>query len=164
MNDLHVNFTDQEAQSEARVFTPAPPGWYHCTIFDIEDAECGPESKNPGKPFWKITLQCVQDGEHNKRRFWDNIMLFNGALYSLAQLMKALGYDIKAENFVIPDSEDLLGQEILASVARVRDTYQMNKNGDGEVVFKNEVKGYKELDEKILNKIAQSGQGSSLLP
>jgi len=160
---LHVNFTGEEASSEARVLKPAPNGWYHCTVFEIEEKEAGDEAKNPGAPYWAVTLQCIQEGDHYKRRFWDNVMLFNGALYSLAQLMKALGYDIKQEDFEVPDIEEVIGKEVLISVARVRDKYNEKKMGDGEAIFKNEVKGYKAVDDATLSAIGKTGK-TSLLP
>jgi hypothetical protein len=170
MSGLQVNFTNQEAESEARVFTPAPSGWYKCSIYDIEEKESTSE-KNAGKPYWAVTLQCTQEGDHFKRRFWGNVMLFDGALYSLAQLMSAVGIEIpKDGTFEVPDSESLIGQEILVSVAKVRDTYQMNKpeyDPSEGVIFKNDVKGYKKLDEETLNDIAKSGgkpKSNSLLP
>lgn len=173
MAGLQVNFTNDEADSEARVFAPAPTGWYKCSIFDIEEAESTSE-KNPGKPYWKLTLQCTQEGDHFKRRFWGNVMLWDGALYSLAQLMKAVGREIpKDGTFEIPDPEELIGIEILVSVAKQRDTYQMEKpeyDPSEGVIFKNDVKGYKPLDDAILDAISgqSSGKGSgkskSLLP
>jgi hypothetical protein len=167
MAGLQVNFTNQEAESEARVFTPAPTGWYKCAIYDIEEKESTSE-KNSGKPYWAVTLQCTQEGEHNKRRFWGNVMLFDGALYSLAQLMTAVGRPIPKEGaFEVPDPEDLIGTEILVSVAKVRDTYQMEKTGTDEVIWKNDVKGYKALDEATLSAIEKSGskgKNKSLLP
>lgn len=167
MMGLQVNFTNQEAESEARVFTTAPTGWYQCAIFDIEEAECGPESKNPGKPYWKVTLQCTQDDEHNKRRFWGNVMLFSPALYSLAQLMKALGREIPKEGaFEVPDPEEIIGEEVEVSVAKIRDTYQMNKpeyDPSEGTIYKNDVKGYRALGGGA-SQAAGGGKSNSLLP
>ena len=164
---LQVNFTDEESGSQARVLLPAPPGWYKCAIYEIDEKQCSADSKNPGKPMWAITLQCTQDGDHFKRRFWGNVMLFNGALYSFAQLMKAVGREIpKSGGFEVPDPEELIGEEIIASISKVRDTYQMNKEGhDGSVIWKNEIRGYKALDDATLAAIGKAGSGKqSLLP
>jgi hypothetical protein len=90
-------------------------------------------------------------------------MLFNGALYSLAQLMKATGRDITVEDFEVPDIEEMLGEEILVSVSRIRDKYNEDKVGDGEPIFKNEVKGYKAVDDATLSAIGKTGK-TSLLP
>jgi len=169
MAGLQVNFTNQEAESEARVFSPAPTGWYKCSIYDIEERESKSE-KNAGKPYWNVTLQCTQEGEHNKRRFWGSVMLFDGALYSLAQLMVAVGHPIPKEGtFEVPDPESLIGVEILVSVAKVRDTYAMNKpeyDPSEGVIFKNEVKGYKALDDESVQALSKGGQpkSKSLLP
>jgi hypothetical protein len=170
MSGLHVNFTDKEATSEARVFTAVQTGWYLCSVYEIEEAECGPNSKNPGKPFWKLTLSCLQEGDLEGRRFWTNVMLFEGALYSLKQLLQACGYDITPGEFEVPDPDELVGKEVVASIAKVLDTYKMEHEAeDGERFFKNEVKGFKSVDE-LEGKIKLAGQGAvgggkgSLLP
>jgi hypothetical protein len=162
MSGLHVNFTDQEASSEARVYTPVPTGWYKATVYEIEDAECGSESKNPGKPYWKLTLKCSQDGEYEGRNFWTNVMLFDGALYSLTQLLKATGYNVSSGDFEVPDPDELIGKEVVVSVARQLDKYAMKDAPPDEPrIFKNEVKGFKAVDGFQTG--AAKGKGS-LLP
>ena len=120
-----------------------------------------------GKPYWAVTLQCTQEDEHNKRRFWGNVMLFDGALYSFGQLMKAVGREIPKEGtFEVPDPDELIGLEILVSVAKARDTYQMNKpeyDPSEGVIFKNEVKGYKALDDATVQALGGK-KSNSLLP
>src|SRR3982751_6020655 len=89
---LKLNFSAEEASSEARSFEPLPSGKYHVKITDIETKECGPNSKNPGKNYWHIE-HVVQDGPYENSKLWTNAMLFEGALYTLAQLLKATGFE-----------------------------------------------------------------------
>ena len=159
---LKVNFSDQEASSEARSFDPLPTGAYYCRITDVEDRECGPESKNPGKPYWSIEFT-IQDGPHEGRKVWTNCMLFNGALYTLAQLLKATGNEKALQTGNIPDGESFVSKEVLINVKKQRDTYAEQRDGDGEVQWKNEVKGIKAYDGASPAGKVKSGAGS-LLP
>lgn len=161
MAGLKVNFSEQEAQSEGRLFTPVPTGQYYARVTEIELKECGPESKNPGKPFWAVTFT-IQDGEYEDRKLWTNAMLFEGALYTTAQLLKATGFEKSLETGTIPDGERLIGKEVTLLVQKQRDAYREKQNADGEPVFKNEVKGIKKY-EGGGSKGKTSGSGS-LLP
>jgi len=129
---LRVNFSEKEATSEVR--TPVPRGEYHVKITDIELRECGENSKNPGSPYWGIEFT-VQEGVHAERKLWSNCMLFSPALYTFAQLMKALDYNISAGDFLVPDAEDLIGRDVVVRV--------IIKPQDGDYDERNEVKGIK---------------------
>lgn len=139
MSGLKVNFTDQEADSKALDFDPIPAGKYYARLTKCEDKECGPESKNPGKPFWALTFT-VQDGEFENRKVFSNCMLFAGALYTLSQLMKSTGNEAAIKTGNIPDGQTLISKEVILTVAKVRDRYKEENEGTSPL-FKNEVKG-----------------------
>lgn len=146
--NLRVNFTDKEAESKA--LDPIPRGEYHVKITDIELATCGPNSKNAGKPYWKVQYT-VQEGTFEGRKVWTNVMLFTGALYSLAQMMKALGFDIQSGEFTLPDPDTLIGQDLVIRV--------IVKPATDEYDARNEVKNHKPFDAKT----PSTGE-SALLP
>lgn len=160
MAGLKVNFTDQEAQSEARSFDPIPSGDYLVAITDLSDEECGPNSKNPGKPYWHLELT-VQEGPHEDRKLWTNVMLFEGALYSLSQLLKATGNEKALSTGSVPDGQTFVGKKVIVTVKRQKDTYAMQEDPEGPVVFKNEVKGFKPLSAGVKG---SSTGSNSLLP
>ena len=162
MSGLKVNFSDQEASSEARSFDPLPTGSYYCRITDVEERWCGQESKNPGKPYWNIEFT-VQDGPFEDRRVWTNCMLFEGALYTLAQLLKATGNEKALQTGNIPDGESFVTREVIVNVKKQRDTYAEQRDADGEVQWKNEVKGIRAYAGASPTSKAKSGAGS-LLP
>jgi hypothetical protein len=141
MEGLKVNFSGKEASSQPRTFEPVPTGKYHVKLTDGTWEECGPESKNPGKPYWALEFT-IQDGPYEGQHLWSNVMLFEGALYSLAQLMKALGEDIEEGEFTLPELESLFGKDFIVGVKKQRDTYKEKKEGDGEIYWKNEIKSY----------------------
>jgi len=157
---IRVNFSQEEAGSEARDFSPVPSGKYLCAITEI-DLRFSTSEKHNGKPYWAVTLN-VQEGPYADRKFWANVMLFEGALYSLAQLCKATGHLDALESGQIPPADDFLGEKVLAVIAKVKDKYAMERSENPEeIIWKNDVKGFKALAD------AGSGSGGgsgSLLP
>ena len=166
VSNLRVNFSDQEASSEAREFTPVPSGKYPCYITDYELKRSN-SVKNNGKPYWALTLS-VKEGKYEGRKFFANVMLFDGALYSLAQLCKALGgeWEQALNTGNIPHGDGLVGREVTAVVVKKVDTYKIEKGewdeSSGEPrPMKNEVAGFKPIEAGAIS----GGSGSnSLMP
>lgn len=164
MSGLKVNFSSQEATSEARSVELLPKGEYHVKITDVELRECGENSKNPGKPYWGMEFT-IQDGKYEDRKVWTNCMLFEGALYTLSQLVKALGYNITdGSSFEVPDGEDLIGRDVVAVVK----VTPKRKVGDNEYDARNDVAGIKAWSEGMTLKAADATgtkkRAGSLLP
>ncbi len=156
---LRVNFSEEEANSEAFDFTPVPTGKYLCAITEVETRFSNSE-KNKGKPYWAVTLT-IQNGIYDGRKLWANVMLFDGALYTLAQLMKAIGRADVLQTGQLPSADELLGKQVITTVSKIKDKYKMDKEGSEEVLFKNEVKGFKPVSDAV----ASVGSNSnSLLP
>lgn len=137
MQPLKVNFTDQEAGSVVREVPPS--GTYVVNITNGELKEVKPGRKNTGKPYWQLTF-VVQDGPYTGTTLIASVMLFDGALYSLAQLMKSLGYDINSGDFVIPSLEAIIGQQVL--VRGLKMPPRTMPDGQ-ELQERFEIKGYK---------------------
>ena len=166
MTGFKVNFSTEEASSEALDFDAIPSGKYYARITDVTDKECGPESKNAGKPYWNLEFT-IQDGAFENRKVWTNCMLFDGALYTLAQLLKATGNEAALKSGKIPDGESFISQEVIINVKKMRDTYREQRDGDGTPQWKNEVNGIKayEGESPSAKGAAQITKGSgSLLP
>jgi hypothetical protein len=117
---LRVNFSDKEATSAA--LDPIPRGEYHVKITDIETRYSKSE-KNNGKPYWAIEFT-VQEGPYSDRKVWTNCMLFEGALYTLSQLMKSLGYNVEEGEFQLPDPDDLITRDVMVKVTITAETEQ----------------------------------------
>lgn len=159
---LKVNFSSEEAASEGRSFDPIPAGEYHAKITDVELKECGPDSKNPGKNYWGLEF-VVQEGQYEDRKVWTNCMLFNGALYTFSQLMKALGYDVSDGEFEVPDGEDLIGRDVVI-IVKIQGKRVVNGN---EYEPRNDVRGIKAWTEGMKIGPATAGtkkKAGSLLP
>lgn len=150
---LRVNFSEKEASSAPREIPPT--GEYTVAITDGEIKEVQPGKKNSGKPFWQLKY-VIQDGAYEGTSLMSSIMLFDGALYSFAQLMRALGYELPKQGaFEAPTLDDIIGKTI-----NVRGTKMPPKtDGERELPERFEIKGYKKV-----NKAAAKADNNSLLP
>lgn len=131
--ELHVNFTDEEAASKA--LEALPTGKYNVTITKCE-LKRSQSAKNSGKPMYAMTFK-VFEGQYAKRQIWSYVMLWDGALYSLNQLMNACGFSTTAGQIRVPKPAELIGKQLT-----VRGIKVPPKDGYDE---KFEVKGYMPL-------------------
>jgi hypothetical protein len=165
VSDLRVNFSEKEADSKAIDFEPIPTGKYQVCITEWEVKRSTSEKnnrKNYGKPYWALTLT-IQNGPYENRKLWWNVMLFDGALYSLTQLMESLGYSVAAGEFKVPNADELVGRDFIVNVSKLVDKYKIEQgewDGKGPKPMKNEVKGAKALGD---GSEATAGSGSSSL-
>jgi hypothetical protein len=151
-----VNMSSQEAS--ATTLEPFPAGWYPMTITECELVE-SKSPKNNGKPMYKIELT-VLEGDFEGRKVHTNACLWDGALYTISQILKALElYDGTPGQMEIPDPEELSGQDLLVKVK-----IQGKRVVDGkEYDARNEFAGAKSLKAGAPNDTAQALR-SSLLP
>jgi len=165
---IKVNFSAEEANSEARTFDAIPTGEYVANITKIEQKKVkaekpsGEKNDNAGKPWWNVQLKLTdanENGEYKKRVLFASCMLFDGALYSTAQLLKACGYENAIASGSIPAPDKLLGKEVVVVVQRLQDKFNMKKDPSGTVIWKNDVKGFKPVG----GAVAKAGS-SSMLP
>jgi hypothetical protein len=162
--NLTIDFTDKEAESEARLFTAIPTGAYHVKVTNVE-VKRSTSGKNPGKPYYALTLN-VQDGQFAGRKLWANVMLWSGAGFTLAQIMKAMNRPV-GKGVLVPRPDELMGHDFIVLVAKVVDKYQIeqgNWDGEGPKPTKNDVKGFKRWNGDELEKIPGQAGGGSLLP
>jgi len=161
MSRLKVNFTSNEASSEARSVEVIPTGEYQCSIVDVETTTVNPGSANSGKPYWKIRF-VVQEGKYAGNSIFGRIMLFegkDGTLSSLAQFLRALGHQVNEGTFELPEDDEISGSR-LTIVGRKFPAGTDKKTGK-EVSEQFKVTGYKapyQLSE------AQKTGDASLLP
>lgn len=120
-------------------FQPVPAGKQNFTIFDVEQKEFGPNSKNPGDPYYSVDLR-IDGGPHNGRKITRVMVPFrtnwavspdpekakknpNGYPTNFVPFFQALGYDVKGKSFDVPEIEDILGKPISARVTLEKDDY-----------------------------------------
>lgn len=158
---IKVVMSEQEAKSE--ILEPIPSGYYKMTISDVELRE-SQSAKNKGKPYYAIE-HTVAEGEYEGRKVFSNVMLFAGALYSLNQLLGALGINTSAGEVEVPEPEELLGQEVIAKVKITpKRSVTDEKTGEKkEYDARNDIGGYRKKGEGAPSASAKPGS-SSLLP
>lgn len=148
MSRLKVNFSKNEAESQVREI--APSGEYHCKITEIESKTVNPSSKNAGKPYWNIKFNIQDPTQAHFAPLYSNIMLFegeDGTLGSLAQFLKALGYDVTAGEFDLPEEDELMGRDINVKGVKKQAGYDRKAGKDLNERF--QVNGYKPANTKV---------------
>lgn len=171
VSELRVDFSDKEASAQVFEYQPVPSGKYLCTITEWS-LERSTSEKHNGKPYWALRLRVNDDNEkYAGRLFFANVMLFEGALYSLAQLDEALagegdGWGEVRKTGKIPHGDTLIGKEVIAVVEKKVDKYKIDKGewdpDSGEPrPYKNEVRGFKPVSAGASN---VGGGSGSLLP
>src|SRR5262245_62595892 len=88
---LYVNFSDDDAATEARDPEPLPAGKYFCTLTDVELKE-SKSADNHGKPMYNLVFTVVEDkagGKYVNRKIFTNACLWPGALFTITWIMKA---------------------------------------------------------------------------
>src|SRR5260370_27495528 len=92
-----------------------PSGSYHTIITEVEFAESQSEA-NPGKPLLKF-IATVQDGPYADRELKWTACCWEGALYTIINLLKALGmYEDanKGKGLDIPDAPQMyIGRHLM---------------------------------------------------
>lgn len=162
VSNLRVNFSEEEASSEARSFAPIPGGEYLVCITEWE-VRTSNSAKHKGKPYWALQLK-VQEGPHENQVLFANVMLFEGALFSLGQLLKATGHGEALKTGVIPNCDELVGVPLVAVVTKKVDKYKIEQGEwtgpeDGSKPMKNDVNGFKRADQ-----LKSGTGGGSLMP
>jgi hypothetical protein len=172
--DLRVNFSDDEAKSEGRGYDPIPTGKYPARIVKVDLEKCSPKSKNPGKPMWNVQMiiqnEDNDDHKYHGRYLFARVMLFDGALYTLAQIDKALApygepWGAVTKTGVIPNQSELLDKMVTVSVVKQVDKYKIEEgewdpNSGDPKPQKNEVKGFMPYAAAA----AGVGGGNTLMP
>jgi len=151
---IRVNFTDTGDVSPRE---PVPAGKYLVTCTDGEIKESGPQAKNPGSQYinWEFT---IEDEGYEGRKLWSNTTLLPHALFSIKQLLEAVGMDTSGElDF---DLDDVIGKKL---ILRVTKKPARTLDDGREVDESNEVKSFIRADSVL----AQTGAATSknnLLP
>lgn len=132
------NFYFDATQVEPQVaFDPVPDGWYHVTV---TGAEWQPTKK--GAQLLKLTLEIDGNAhpQYANRKLWDRLNLNNEseqarqiAQRTLSSICHAIG------KLQLQGVSDLLGARMLCKAKAVP--------ADGQYEARNEVKGYKPVDD-----------------
>jgi hypothetical protein len=106
-----ISFSEDSLASKGGSLEPIPAGSYNATVFDIKEEEVrsGP---NEGKPRFNVQFR-ISEGQYENRRVFSYVPLYAGNdAWKAAAFFKSLGYDVKAGNFKVPATADILGKDI----------------------------------------------------
>lgn len=122
---MRLNFADVEVGN----FDALPGGWYLVTVTDTDIKQAGEKAKHPGSDFVKFEYTIdepetveVEDEKNGGmkevkskgRKFFDNASLLPNALFTLKEILLAVGEEADGELEFNP--EDLHGQQIAVKV------------------------------------------------
>lgn len=89
-------------------YEPVPEGSYNATIFDVK-AETVKSGPNEGKPRFNIQFRLTGDKVENRRVFSYVPLYVANDFWKTKSFFSALGMDMKAGDFVVPEATDLAG-------------------------------------------------------
>jgi hypothetical protein len=95
---------------------PLPEALYHLRVDKVEFKKTGPNSKKPGSPMAEVQLTVfgpAEVEEFHGRKVFENFMLSGEGMFRTRQFLEAAG---AAEDFVLEDTDQLLGMEVGAVV------------------------------------------------
>jgi hypothetical protein len=158
---IKVNVSDQENKSGE--YKPLPAGNFHCVITDVDPRESQSEA-NPGKPMLYFTM-VIQDGPYAEKDMGVNACCWDGALYTIIGILKAIGeYDNckQGGGLNIPDAPEFyLGRDLM--VRRGVNQKKKKENPDDNPEMWIEVRGFAKY-EGAASKSSSNAGSSSLLP
>jgi len=159
---VKVNVSDRE--DSAGSYQPLPSGNFRCVITDVDPRESQSEA-NPGKPMLYFTMT-VQDGPYAEREMGVNACLWEGALYTIINLLKAIGeYENckSADGLDIPDAPEFyLGREL--NVRRGVNRKTKEKNPEDDPASWIEVRGFSKYEKTAGADGSVPSKSSNLLP
>lgn len=170
MEGLKLNLTDQEAASEVRTYVVPPTGGYICNIVDLQEEQVRPDSpNNAGKPYWSARFVIDQGSEHDGTSLYCRIMLFEGALRQIKQLVQAVFPEaIEGNKITIPPADKFLGRQVLVVGRRNKEGSNMTRKdkvtGKYKVVGKYERDQFDVLGFKAVDASAKKSAKDSDLP
>jgi hypothetical protein len=118
--------------------SPLPEGVYHLRLDKTTLKKTGPASKAPGSPMAECQMTVFgpeEAEEFHGRKVFENFMLAGEGMFRTRQFLEAAG---KNEEFVLDDTEQLLGLEV-AAVVQVEPE---RKDGDKVYSARNKVLRY----------------------
>jgi hypothetical protein len=129
---IKVNTVSEQESKSGDGTGYLPSGTYHAIITEVEAAESQSEA-NPGKPLLKFTAD-VQDGVYADRQLKWTACCWSGALYTIINLLKALGMYEDATvggGLAIPDApEAYIGQHVMVRRGLNKNAKKANPEDD----------------------------------
>lgn len=155
---LSINVSKKAAES--RSFEDLPQGWYHVIIGEVE-LRFSSSEKNPGKPMYGFEFEVTDDPRNPSnedgspkfagRRLWTNACLWEGAEFTIVNILRALGHEVTPGDLRIPDvTEDSERDELVGQYLMVRNGVSKKERAAARLEKRDptpEVTGFKSAEE-----------------
>lgn len=132
MSNITISGITEQSLETKSDYSPIPAGNYNATIFDVKSEEVR-SGANAGKPRFNVQFKIVGPLHENRRVFSLVPLYVANDFWKTQAFFSALGYDMKAGNFAVPEVAELLGKPI-----SVRVKIGADQNGEP----RNEVAGF----------------------
>ena len=132
MSNITISGITEQSLETKSDYSPIPAGNYNATIFDVKSEEVK-SGANAGKPRFNVQFK-ITGPDHENRRVFGLVPLYvANDFWKTQAFFSALGYDMKAGNFAVPEVAELLGKAI-----SVRVKIGADQNGEP----RNEISGF----------------------
>lgn len=139
---ITINVSEDTAASAGGDYPAIPGGTYPVTIKKVKLGEYK-SGNNQGKPFYNVQFR-ISDGEYAGRVLFTMVGLFDkwapttknpqgAANFTMTNFFKALGYDVKSGEFVVPSIDELAGQALSIRVIKKKDAENNMADSEGYV-------------------------------
>lgn len=115
MSGIVIKGITSESLASNNDYTPIPAGKYSANIFDLKLEEVR-SGENAGKPRFNVQFKLSGAGVDNRRVFSYVPLYVAKDFWKSKAFFDALGYDIEAGDFTVPEVAELLGKELTVAV------------------------------------------------
>lgn len=144
-----MKFTEESLESKSGSMEPLPAGSYNATVFNIVEEEVR-SGANEGKPRFNVQFR-ISEGKYENRRVFSYVPLYVAKdAWKAATFFRAIGFDVKADTFKVPETADILGRAI---GVRVKIGTDMNDQP------RNEVGGFDKPTDEALDRASDAASG-----
>ena len=147
MSSIKINITEEALVETGGSYEPVPAGSYNATIFDVK-SETVKSGDNAGKPRYNVQFALTGEGVNNRRVFSYIPLYVAKDFWKTKSFFSAIGVDMAAGDFVVPEPNELAGKPIGVRV-------KIGQDQEGKP--KNEVAGFDKSTDTAASALAATG-------
>ena len=147
MSSIKINITEEALVETGGSYEPVPAGSYNATIFDVK-SETVKSGDNAGKPRYNVQFALTGEGVNNRRVFSYIPLYVAKDFWKTKSFFSAIGVDMAAGDFVVPEPNELAGKPIGVRV-------KIGQDQEGKP--RNEVAGFDKSTDTAASALAATG-------
>lgn len=110
MARITINIDAEDAASSELI----PTGVYDAVVDEVVE-QASKSAENAGKPMYRTVFK-IEGGDYAGRKATSYICLWQGAHFSLLQLLKAIGTEVKPGTLTVPSPKELTGKKVAIKI------------------------------------------------